>query len=176
MELEQKRMSVSMEEKITVEELQVEKKKVEAEGKIAAMKEKDKLTVKLPKLDPKKFDRNISKWIEFWDTFEATIHNNKGLHAVDKFNYLNSQRYGNVSKVISGLELTKDNYYVAIDLLKERYGKKQVMVNAHYAKLINLPVATFKSTSLRSFTIQPKNTCDVYVLLDKMTIRCKSSQ
>ena len=55
------------------------------------------------------------------------------------------------SQVISGLELTKDNYYVAIDLLEERYGKKQVMVNAHYAKLINLPVVTFKSASLRLF-------------------------
>ena len=115
------------------------------------MKEKDKLTVKLPKLDPKKFDGNILKWTEFWDTFEATIHNNKGVYAVDNFDYLKSQLYGNASEVISGLELTIDNYYVAIDLLKERYGKKQVMVNAHYAKLINLPVGTFKSALLRSF-------------------------
>ena len=88
MELEQKRMSISLEEKITVEKLQIEKKKVEAEGKIAAMKEKDKLTVKLPKLDLKKFDGNILKWTEFWDTFEATIPNNIGLHTLDKFNYL----------------------------------------------------------------------------------------
>ena len=140
------------------------------------MKEKDKLTVKLPKLDPKKFDGNILKWTEFWDTFEATIHNNKGLHAVDKFNYLKSQLYGNASEVISGLELTKDNYYVAIDLLKERYGKKQVTVNVHYAKLINLPVATFKSASLGSFNDMTKKHLPCYVLLDKMIIKCKFSQ
>ena len=145
MDLEQKKMSISLEERITVEKLQVEKKKVKAEEKIAVMKEKDKLTVKLPKLDPKKFDGNILKWTEFWDAFKATIHSNKGLHAVK------SQLYGNASQAVSGLELTKDNYYVAIDLLKERCGKKQVMVNAHYVKLINLPVATFKSASLRSF-------------------------
>ena len=131
--------------------MQVEKKKVEAEKKIAVMKENDKLTVKLPKLDSKKFDGNILKWTEFWDAFEATIHNNKGLDTMDKFNYLKSQLYGNTSEVISGLELTKDNYYVTIDLLKKRYGKKQVMVNAHYAKLINLLVAAFNSASLRSF-------------------------
>ena len=82
---------------------------------------------------------------------QATIHNNKGLHAVDKFNYLKSQLYGNASEVISGLKVTKGIYYVAIDLLKERYGKKQVMVNDHYGKLINLQVATFKSASWRSF-------------------------
>ena len=65
MDLEQKKMSISLEERITVEKLQVEKKKVKAEEKIAVMKEKDKLTVKLPKLDPKKFDGNILKWTEF---------------------------------------------------------------------------------------------------------------
>ena len=42
-------MSISLEEKITVEKLQVEKKKEEAEEKIAVMKEKDKLTVKFLK-------------------------------------------------------------------------------------------------------------------------------
>ena len=89
------------------------------------MKEKDKLTVKLSKRNPKKFDGNILKWTEFWDALEATIHNNKGLHVVGKFSCLESQLHGNASKVISGLELTKDNYHVAIDLLKERYGGKK---------------------------------------------------
>ena len=51
----------------------------------------------------------------------------------------------------SFLDLNLPRAIIDIDLLKERHGKKQVMVNAHYAKLINLPVATFKSASLRSF-------------------------
>ena len=42
------------------------------------MKEKDKLTVKLPKLDPKKSAENILKWTEFWDAFKATIHSDQG--------------------------------------------------------------------------------------------------
>ena len=129
--LNRKKMSISLEERITVEKLQVVMKKVKAKEKIAVMKEKDKLKVKLPKLDPKKFDGIILKWTEFWDAFEATIHSNKGLHAVKKFYYLKSQLYGNASQVVSGLELTKDNYYVATDVPKERCGKKQVMVNAH---------------------------------------------
>ena len=91
MELEQKRIFISMEQKITVERLQVQKKKVEAEEKIAIMKEKDKMTVKLPKLDPTKFDGYILKQTEFQDVFEGAIHNNTGLYVVDKFNnYLKS--------------------------------------------------------------------------------------
>ena len=34
-------------------------------------------TVKLPKLELKKFDGNILRWQEFWDTFDSTIHQNK---------------------------------------------------------------------------------------------------
>ena len=90
------------------------------------MKEKDKLTVKFRY---GKLDENILKWAEFWDAFEATILNNKGLHVLSKFNYLKNQLYRNTSEVTSELEHTKDIYYVTIDLLKERNGKKQVMVN-----------------------------------------------
>lgn len=43
-----------MGEKFAVERLQFERKKVEAEEKIAVMKEKEKLAVKLPKLELKK--------------------------------------------------------------------------------------------------------------------------
>ena len=45
----------------------------------------------------------------------------------------------------------KDNYNIAIEQLKERYGRKQVITDAHYAKLMNLPMATYKVTSLRTF-------------------------
>ena len=59
-----------------------------------------------------------------WRKKAGTGSGEKEIDAVDKFNYLKNQLYGNASEVISGLELTKNNYYVAIDLLKERYGKK----------------------------------------------------
>ena len=45
-------------------------------------------TGKLPKLELKRFDGNILKWQEFWDTFDSTIHQSERLQRVDKFNYL----------------------------------------------------------------------------------------
>ena len=48
-----------------------------------------KTQVKLPKLELKKFNGNHSKWIPFWDTFEASVHKNENLLLIDKFNYLN---------------------------------------------------------------------------------------
>ena len=35
--------------------------------------------------------------------------------------------------------------------MKERYAKKQTKIKAHFAKLTNLPIATYKTTPLRTF-------------------------
>ena len=72
------------------------------------------------------------KWKEFWDTFESTIYKNIDLENVDKFNYLRSQQWGQASEMLMSIELADDNYNTAIALLKERYGKKQVMIDLHY--------------------------------------------
>ena len=53
----------------------------------------------------------------------------------DKYNYLKSQLQNDAKEVISGLEMTDANYDIAVDLLHERYGKKQLIINTHYAKL-----------------------------------------
>ena len=121
--------SIEHEKVHKIEKLKTEKTKLESNEKIAAIKEKEKLTVKLPKIELKKFDGNILKWTEFWEAFESTIHENKNLHNGDKFNYLKGQLQGPASEVLSGLELTTENYNIAIELLQERYGKKQVMIN-----------------------------------------------
>ena len=47
----------------------------------------------------------------------------------------------------------KSNYEIPVDMLKEHYWKKHIMIDVHYAKMMNLPVATYKSTSLRSFML-----------------------
>ena len=81
--------------------------------------------VKLPKLELKKFDGDHSKWISFWDSFEASVHKNESLTAIDKFNYLNSLLERSAAEAISGLSLGASNYEEAIDILNARFGNKQ---------------------------------------------------
>ena len=81
----------------------------------------------------------------------STIHNNRGLQQVEKFNYLRSQLTVSASELLFGLELTNANYDTAIQLMKDRYGKRQIMVDAHYSQMINMPAATVNRVSLRSF-------------------------
>ena len=72
---------MTMEKRLALEKLLVEKLKAETQEKFAIMNEtgnnykmKGKInSVRLPRLELKKFDGNILKWQEFWDLFESTM-------------------------------------------------------------------------------------------------------
>ena len=107
-------------------------------------------SVRLPKIELKTFGGQIIKWQEFWDTFEATIHDNPSLQPIEKFNYSRTQLENEALKSIAGVELTNANYDAAINLLKESHGNNQLIVNTHYTKLMEMPPASNKTTSLRA--------------------------
>ena len=70
------------------------------------------------------------------------LHLNPALHSVDKFNYLKIQLRGEAKDVISGLDITRSNYDVAVKMLTERYGKKYLMIDAHYSQLRDIQPST----------------------------------
>ena len=92
--------------------------------------------VKLPKLIPRKFNGNLTKWETFWSSFESSIHLNTTLTAVDKFNYLNSLLEGPALTAVAGMKLTTANYAEAIDTLKKRFGNKQQIILLHMDTLL----------------------------------------
>ena len=95
-----------------------------------------KVRAKLPKLEVKKFKGNVCKWQEFWDSFESSIHSNDCLSDVDKFNYLRGLLEESAKSCISGFSLTAANYKSAVEILKERYGKKSAVQRAHMQQLM----------------------------------------
>ena len=107
------------------------------------------VTVKLPQLDMPTYNGDRLKWTEFWDTFETTIDQNGSLSEVEKSKYLNSKLTGEAKLAVSGILLSNENYKVAVDILKERFGDQQTVVNSHYAELINLSSANNTTRSLR---------------------------
>ena len=102
--------------------------------------------VKLPKLDLRKFDGEVSTWPTFWDAFESSIHKNPTLAPIDKFNYLNSLLMKPVLDAISGLSLSASNYEEAIAILKKRFGNKQQIINRHMDILLNVSPVTNQDT------------------------------
>ena len=106
-------------------------------------------TIKLP-LDIPSFNWDRMKWTEFWDTFETTIDLNDSLSDIDKLKYLNTKLTGEAKQAVSDIHLSKENYKVAKDLLKERFGDQQTVINSHYSEMMNLTSASNNIKSLRS--------------------------
>jgi len=81
------------------------------------------------------------------------------ISSVDKMNYLSGLLKGEAARVIQGLPLSESNYKRAVDLLKEHFGQKQVIINARMDALLKHPSATNNVKKLRSLY----DTCEGYM-------------
>lgn len=79
-------------------------------------------TTHLPKLQIEKYSGDIEGYREFMDMFKVSIHNNKKLEDVEKFNYLKIYLKGDAAELLSGLTRTNENYALALDILHDNYG------------------------------------------------------
>ena len=124
---------------------------------------KTERNIKLPKISLKKFTGNELDFVTFFEQFEAAVHKNNELSRIEKFTYLKSLLEDKPLNSIKGLPLTSENYEVALEVLKSRYGNKQVIISRHMDKLIKLPNISHSS-----------NTKDLRNLYDKIEINIKS--
>jgi hypothetical protein len=107
--------------------------------------------IRLPKLTMPRFKGELTKWNIFWDSFNASIHENDDISTIDKFNYLNYLLEGNAVRAIHGLPLTESNYNSAIKILKDRFSKPQAIIYAHMDELLKLQVCNDRANSSRLF-------------------------
>ncbi|UYV77878.1 hypothetical protein LAZ67_15002653 [Cordylochernes scorpioides] len=115
-------------------------------------------TVKLPKLMISKFYGNFSDWLTFWNSFDAAIHQNNSLNPIDKFNYLKSHLGGTALNTVEGFALSADNYEKAIKLLKDRFGREDILISRHMNNLLSMrPLKT--SNDVRTFRELFDNLC-----------------
>jgi len=82
--------------------------------------------------------------------FGSTVHTNKALKNVDKLNYLKSLLEGAALSAITGLALTEPNYANAVDILKERFGNKQLIISSHMDALLKLKPALSDIKGIRA--------------------------
>ena len=77
------------------------------------------------------------------------MHENKHLRPVEKLNYLRAKLESNAKRAIAGLEITNDNYEVAVKILRDRFGDPQTVISGCYTKLMDLPSSTNQTPALR---------------------------
>ncbi|XP_068735663.1 uncharacterized protein [Montipora capricornis] len=144
-EIEQRKLQIE------AERLNLEKEKLKEKLEVETAKQGMKSnTVKLPKLDFNKFSGELLKWQEFWDSFESAIHSNASLNPVEKMNYLRAKLEGEAEDIISGLTLTNANYEEAIRLLQKRFGQNEIIINAHYTSLMDMPASSSSTSAVRT--------------------------
>ena len=111
----------------------------------------ENVLMRLPKLEIPKFSGEANKWPESWYSYEAAV-DKSNLLDVGKFNCLKILVISEAANAISGLSLTNDNYGEAINILKDRFGNKQIIISSHMNSLLKLPMVKENDLQqLRSF-------------------------
>ena len=121
--------------------------------------------VQLPKLVIKKFTGDPTCWQQFSELFEASVGSRSDLSDIEKFSYLKGNIGGDAEKCIEGMELTNTNYPLAKQLLKDRFGNPQLIIQSHMQKFMMLK--RIKSG---------RNVKDLRTLLDQMESGIRSLQ
>jgi len=68
---------------------------------------------------------------------------------MSKFRYLKGALCGLASMAIAGISVTNENNNVAIQLLKEKYGNKELIIEALYAELQHLPTSSYRFSNIK---------------------------
>lgn len=94
-------------------------------------------TVNLPTINLPTFDGNHTKWLEFRDTFELLVNENKHIAAINKFQYLRNCLVGSASVAIRSIEFAEANYELAWRKVCDRYNNKNTLINNHLSAIVN---------------------------------------
>ncbi|KRY63983.1 hypothetical protein T4A_12937, partial [Trichinella pseudospiralis] len=92
----------------------------------------------LPRHELPKFHGDVLEFTAFWEQFEDCIHTRRDISDSAKFSYLRSSLSGSALAAINGLSLTAANYPAAIAILKNRFGRKDVVIQSHIRKLLEV--------------------------------------
>ncbi|KRY44812.1 hypothetical protein T03_1053, partial [Trichinella britovi] len=87
--------------------------------------------VRLPRFEPSKFDGDVTRFREFWDQFEASVHHQTDFSDVTKMAYLRGCLNGVALDALQALSAANQGYEIAVQRLKGRFDRPQVAVRQH---------------------------------------------
>ncbi|XP_077547538.1 uncharacterized protein LOC144159719 [Haemaphysalis longicornis] len=97
-----------------------------------------RINAKLPRIELGKFSGRRHEWQSFWELFEQMVDKNEHLSTLDKFHYLKTSLTGDAASVLTGLPATSHCYTDATQLLKQRFGNEELLIQEHMKKLIDI--------------------------------------
>ena len=124
--------------KVTEERQKMVDEKIPSQKVESSAGKKGENQVRLPKILIKEYDGSILAWRSFWEQFDQSVDKRDDLSDVQKFTYLQSYLVGEAERAIRGFSLSAENYKVAIETLKSRFGNNQARIAAHMKDLRGL--------------------------------------
>ncbi|XP_054713062.1 uncharacterized protein LOC129222571 [Uloborus diversus] len=114
---------------------------------------KNKRKFKLPKLEFRKFGDDIKEWLPFWSQFQK-IHDDCDISEDDKFQYLiqATVKGSRAREVVESYPPIKDNYCKAIDSLKSRCGREDLLVEIYVRELLQLIISVHQTRQNISYS------------------------
>ena len=105
----------------------------------------------LPKLKLTEFSGDPLEWPEWSGLFDVVVHQ-KPISDTEKMQYLKTSLTDQAKAAISGMGFSSQSYYHAWDILCEKYGRSDVIVNAQFKKILtHPPIRHDDSTSIVKF-------------------------
>ena len=105
----------------------------------------------LPKLKLTEFSGDPLEWPEWSGLFDVVVHQ-KPISDAKKMQYLKTSLTDQAKVAISGMGFSSQSYYHAGDILCEKYGRSDFIVNAQFKKIYtHPPVRHDNSTSIVKF-------------------------
>ena len=92
----------------------------------------------LPKLKLTEFSGDPLEWPEWSGLFDVVVHQ-KPISDTEKMQYLKTSLTGQAQAAISGMGFSSQSYYHAWDILCEKYGRSDFIVNAQFKKIHTHP-------------------------------------
>ncbi|XP_069355300.1 uncharacterized protein [Maniola hyperantus] len=90
---------------------------------------------RLPKIQLPTFDGKYEEWPTFQDLFVSLVHKDTALTNVQKLHYLKTSITGEAAALLNYIQITDDNYSLAWDTLKNRYGSRRLIVKSLLKRL-----------------------------------------
>lgn len=124
-------------------------------------------SLKLPAIKLDTFDGNLKGWLPFWGQFEI-IHKDETIPTFHKFRILSqSLKEGSRAKqVVDSFPISKevDNYNAAVEALKERFGREDLLIEVYIRELLEMIVQNSKSCQLSLADLYDKLECQLRFL------------
>ncbi|GFV48743.1 uncharacterized protein TNCV_625301 [Trichonephila clavipes] len=111
----------------------------------------------LPKLEFRQFSGDIIDWLQFWSQFQH-IHDDDEIAPENKFQYL-VQATVNGSRaleVVESFPATAANYAKAMDSLKARFGRDDLLVEVYVRELLKLIISVQKQEKISMTSLYDK--------------------